>query len=98
MLIKVEKARQEGDAVRVGEEAAEHEIARQAREKWPLIILLDLRARCFHQLAVPDARGACRFACTAIQALIDVFHEGIAERQSALIYKHDLANSPAGRI
>ncbi len=62
------------------------------------VILLDLRARRFHQLAVLDARGAGRLAGAAIQALIDMFYEGIAQRQAALIDQHDLANTSARRI
>src|ERR1700722_282203 len=60
--------------------------------------MFDLRARRFHQLAVLDARGASRLAGAAIQTLIDVFHERVAERQAALIHQHDLANSPARGI
>ncbi len=83
---------------RVGEQAAEHKIARHAGEKWPPVILLDLRARRFHQLAVFDARGAGRLARAAIEALIDMLYEGIAERQAALVHQHDLADSSARRI
>ena len=98
-LIKVEQARQDGDAARVRQQARETQNRAPAREKnGRSIILLDLRARGFHQLAVFDARGARRLAGAAIQALIDMLHEGIAERQAALIHQHDLANSPAGRI
>ena len=48
------------------------------------VILLDLRARRFDQLAVLDARGARGLAGAAIQALIDVLDEGFAERETAL--------------
>ncbi len=92
------KPREHRDAVRVGEQAAKHEIARHAREKRTPVILFDLRARRFHQLAVFDARGARGLAGAAIQALIDVLHEGFAERQPALVHQHHLADAPARRI
>ena len=82
----------------IRQQVAKHEVARQSREKWPPVVLLDLRARCFHQLAVFDARGARRLARAAIQALIDMLYEGVAERQAALVHQHDLADSPARRI
>ena len=82
----------------IGKQAAKNKIPRQSREKWPLVILFDLRARRLHQLAVLDARGARRLARAAIQALIDMLDEGVAERQTALVHQHDLADSPARRI
>ena len=98
-LVKVKK-RAPVRAMRLGirEQAAKNEIARHAREKWPLVVLLDLRARRFHQLAVFHAGGARRLARAAIQALIDVLDEGIAQRQSALVDQNNLANSSARRI
>src|ERR1700686_1184092 len=85
-LIHVEQARDECDAARVGKQLAKNNIPRGTREKWTPVILFDLGARGFHQLAVFDARGARGFTSAAIQALVDMLYEGIAERQTALIH------------
>ncbi len=97
-LVKVEDARDDRDAARIGQQAAKHKIPRKARKKWPPVILLDLRARRFDQFAVLDAGRARGLARAAIQALVDVLHEGFAEREPALIHQHHLADSAARRI
>src|SRR5579872_1085734 len=98
VLVDSQKARNEGYAIRVGKQAAKYEIAREAREKWPPIILFNLRASCFDQLAVFDARGTCGFARSAIQAPIDVRDERVAKREMALVDKYHVTNSAARRI
>src|SRR6266478_8772257 len=97
-LVNSQNARDDGDPVRVGKQAAEHKVPCKPREKWPPVILLDLGACGFHQLAVLDARRTCRLARAAIQALIDMFDEGFAEREPPLVDQHHLTDSPAGRI
>ena len=74
------------------------EAARDARGKRAAIILFDLRAGGFHELAVFHARGAGRLASAAIEAPIDVANEGIAERQAAFVHQNHLTDAPARRI
>ena len=64
----------------------------------PPVILLDLGARGFDQLAVLNSRRTRRLASTAVEAAIDVLHEGIAQRQPALIYQQHLPYAAARRI
>ena len=82
----------------IGKQAAKNKIARDARKKRPPVILLDLRASRFDQLAVFDAGRTRGFARAAIQALVNVLDEGFAEREPALIHQHHLADAPARRI
>src|SRR6266436_1530025 len=55
-LIHIKKPRQDFDSLGVREQVAEYEIPRQSRKKWPLVMLVDLRARCFDELAIFHAR------------------------------------------
>ena len=97
-LVDSQSARDHRDAARIRQQPAEHKIPREAREKWPPVILLDLGASGFDQLAVLDAGGTCGLARAAIQALIDVLHERFAEREPPLIDQHHLTDSAARRI
>ena len=70
-----QRARNNCNAPRIGQQAAEYQVPRNAREERTPVMLLDLRARGFDQLAVLDAGGAGGLAGTAIEALIDVLYE-----------------------
>ncbi len=61
-------------------------------------MLLDLRARHFHELAVLDARRARRLARAAIQAAVNVRDESLAQLEPTLVHQLHLANAPARRI
>ena len=91
-------ARSGGDAPGVRKQMAINEAAGDARGKRTAIILFDLRAGGFDELAVFHARGAGGLASAAIEALIDVLDKEVAERQAALIDQNHLADAPARRI
>src|SRR6266550_6930837 len=78
-LVNSQNARDDGDPVRVGKQAAENKVPREPREKRPPVILLDLGACGFHQLAVLDARRTCGLARAAIRS-----EEHTSELQSRL--------------
>src|SRR5207245_7957609 len=78
------------DALRVRQDMAKDEAARQTREDGPAVVLFDLGPRNFHQLAVFDARGARRLARAAVQAPIDVPDEPIAQLTRSLLDRNPL--------
>ena len=80
------------------QQVAIDQAARGARQQRPAIVLLDLRARRLHQLAVLDAGRARGFAGAAIQALVDVLNEGITEREAPLVHQNHLPDAAARRI
>lgn len=75
-----------------------NQFSRQAREKRTPIIPLDLRARSFDELAVFHSSGTRAFAGTAIEASIDVEHEGVAQLEAPFVHQDHLPNPPARGI
>ena len=90
-LIDTEDASEVGDAMRIGEQVAEDEIARDASEPGPLVVALDARAGVLDELAVLDARRAGGFAGPAVEAFVDVIDEGIGDGVFALGIIRELA-------
>src|ERR1700758_550348 len=77
---------------------ATNEAAGKARRKWTAIILFDLRAGPFHQLAVLHARRASGLARAAVEASVDMPDKRLAQRQPPFVHKHHLTDAPARRI
>src|SRR4029077_11773605 len=74
------------------------EAARNARTKRPAIILFDLGACPFHQLAVFHPRRTRCFAGAAMEAVVDMPDERVSELQTSFIHQDHLTNAAAGRI
>ena len=97
-LIEFQKSRRRGDPRGIRKQPPVHKIARQPRSERPLVVLFDLRARCFHQPAVFHAGRARRLASAAVQAPVDMRHEGLAQLQLPFVHEFHLPDPPAWRI
>jgi len=75
------------EPVRLGEQVAEHKIARDGGEPGAGIIALDAGAGMLNELSIFDAGRAGRFARPAVQAFVDVIDEGIGD---GLLVQFDL--------
>ncbi len=79
-LIEAKNARDDGDAMGVRKQFAEHQPSGQAGEERALVIALDDGAGVFDELAVFHRGRADGFAGAAIKAFVDMIDEGSGDR------------------
>ena len=97
-LVEAKDAREVHDAMRIGKQMAEDEIASDASEPRALIVALDACAGVLDEFAVFDAGGAGSFAGAAVEAFINVVDEGVGDTDVSLLDVDHLVDAAAGRI
>jgi hypothetical protein len=93
-LIDFQEACRAGNTAWIGQQPTIDKIARNARKKWTLVFLLDLRPGTFEQLPVLHARGASGLTVAAVQAAVDMQDKRIAKLKPPPIDKLHLSNTP----
>ncbi len=78
-LIEAKNARGVDDAMRIGEQVPENEIARDAGEPGAGIVALDAGAGVLDEFSIFDAGRAGGFAGAAVEAFVDVVDERIGD-------------------
>jgi hypothetical protein len=95
-LVEANKLRRKGNALGMREEPTIGEMTREAGEQRPTVVLLDLAAGMFDELAVLDPRRAGGLAGAAVEALVDVPDIPFAGQNPQLFHVKHLAD-PAAR-
>ena len=97
-LIETQQAADEGEARGVGKQLAKAEPAQEAGDERAAVVLLNLRAGGFDELAVLDAGGAGGLAGAAVEAEVNVADEALAELQAAFVDQNHLVDAAARRV
>jgi hypothetical protein len=94
-LVEANELRRKGNALGMREEPAIGEMTRKAGEQRPAVVLLDLAAGMFDELAVLDPRRAGGLAGAAVEALVDVLDIPFTGQKPELFHVKHLADSAA---
>lgn len=97
-LVEANEPGREGNALGMREEPAIGEMTREAGEQRPAVVLLDLAAGVFDELAVLDARGAGGLAGAAVEALVDVPDIPLTGQNPELFHVKHLADPATGGV
>ena len=97
-MIEAEKARDGGDALGVGKQAVEYELAGEASEERALVVALDEGASVLDEFAVLDRGRANGLAGAAVEAFVDVIDEGIGDGCGLLRGVRGVAWAAAGEF
>src|SRR6266576_169512 len=97
-LIETQNACGVNDAVRIGEQVPENEVARDASEPGAGIVALDARAGVLDEFSIFDPGGAGGFAGAAVETFVDVVDEGIRDGLLVQFDMNHLMDAAARRI
>src|SRR6266699_1297399 len=86
------------DAVRIGEQVPENEVARDASEPGARIVALDARAGVLDEFSIFDPGGAGGFTGAAVETFVDVVDEGIRDGLLVQFDMNHLMDAAARRI
>jgi hypothetical protein len=97
-LIETENACGVNDAVRIGEQVSENEVARDASEPGAGIVALDARTGVLDEFSIFDPGGAGGFAGAAVETFVDMVDEGIGDGLLVQFDVNHLMDAAARRI
>ena len=97
-LIETQNACGVNDAVRIGEQVPENEVARDASEPGAGIVALDARAGVLDEFSIFDPGGAGGFTGAAVETFVDVVDEGIRDGLLVQFDMNHLMDAAARRI
>jgi hypothetical protein len=97
-LIETQNACSVDDAMRIGEQVSENEVARDASDPGAGIVALDARAGVLDEFSVFDPGRTGGFAGAAVETFVDVVHEGIRDGLLVQFDMNHLMDAAARRI
>ena len=97
-LVEAKNSGEIGDEMRIGEQLAEDEVARDAEDPRALVVALDAGAGVLDEFSIFHTRGAGGFAGAAVEAFVDMIDEGIGDGLLVQLDVYHLVDAAARRI